>query len=349
MRPFKQGVRDIEQLIRHYSRRTTEFVNYIAQGPDYLDFVALEENDLIAINRGQTAFQPPEKLVALYPKEGTFWHEHPFGIPNAPWVTDEQRQAARTFADFVLLPEQQEFIMSFGFRPANPAVALGFPFEAQYGVTPEGPSTVLDVPEPDVISEIQESWQFVKKQADVLLVIDISGSMEQQNKLAQAKDAALAFLDNIESTNRVGLAVFHDSYSVVVPIDILENNITNLQNAINGLTAGGGTALYTSIVEATKQMEQLGDTDRIRAVVLLSDGEDTASEGAGVFLKHAVDAIESTHESRNPVIVVPVGYGNLSSQLERILDDIADASNTQWIAGNPDSIQELLELISSFF
>ncbi|MEO1645564.1 MAG: hypothetical protein AAFR67_10285, partial [Chloroflexota bacterium] len=60
-----QGVRDIEELIRHYSQRTTEFRNYIAQGPDYLDFVALEENDLIAINRGLTDFgTPPERLVA---------------------------------------------------------------------------------------------------------------------------------------------------------------------------------------------------------------------------------------------------------------------------------------------
>src|SRR5690606_29006788 len=67
----QSGVRAIEQLIRHYSTRTTEFKEYIAQGPNYLDFVALEENDLIYINRGLTQYKPPEKLVALYPKEGT--------------------------------------------------------------------------------------------------------------------------------------------------------------------------------------------------------------------------------------------------------------------------------------
>ena len=46
------SVRRIENLIKHYSARTTEFIEYIAQGPDYLDFVALEENDLIFINLG---------------------------------------------------------------------------------------------------------------------------------------------------------------------------------------------------------------------------------------------------------------------------------------------------------
>jgi Ca-activated chloride channel family protein len=343
------GVRAIEGLIRHYSQRTTEFRNYIAQGPDYLDFVALEENDLISINRGLTTFQPPEKLVALYPREGTFWHEHPFGIPNAPWVTDEQRAAARVFADYVVLPEQQELIMSFGFRPVNPAVALGFPFEEQYGVTVEGPSTVLDVPEPEVIKAIQNTWSFVKKQADIMLVIDISGSMSQENKLIQAREAALAFLDNTEATNRVGLAVFSDNFRVVVPLGLLENNITRLRREISALEPEGGTALYNAIVDSTRIMQSLTETDRIRAVVLLSDGEDTCQIDKCVNIEAALTAIQATHNDLNPVIVVPVGYGSLSADLERVLSRIADASNTTWVAGDPNNIQGLLQLISSFF
>jgi len=61
----QQGVRKIETLVKHYSSRTTEFKEYIAQGPTYLDFVALEENDLIYINQGKTQYKPPEKLVVV--------------------------------------------------------------------------------------------------------------------------------------------------------------------------------------------------------------------------------------------------------------------------------------------
>lgn len=344
-----EGVQGIENLIRHYSRRTTEFKNYIAQGPDYLDFVALEENDLIAINRGLTTFQPPEKLVALYPNEGTFWHEHPMGIVNAPWVEDEQAQAARVFVDYVLMPAQQEIIMSYGFRPVNPDIELGFPFEEQYGVTRQGPLTVLDVPDPAVINEIQESWSLVKKQADILLVIDISGSMGDNNKLGQAKEAALAFLDNTQSTNRVGLAIFNDEFQVLVEPDILETNRSELTRQITGLNPGGRTVLYNAIVESVDLMQNLsGDNNRIRAVVLLSDGEDTCELGCK-HIEDAVATIELSENDLNPVIVVPVGYGNISTELERVLDDIADASNTIWIPGDPDNIQGLLELISSFF
>lgn len=343
----QQGVRDIEQLIRHYSRRTTEFRNYIAQGPEYLDFVALEENDLIAINRGLTTFKPPEPLIALYPKEGTFWHEHPFGILDAPWVNDDQAQAARTFTDYVLLPEQQQLIMSFGFRPANNSVPVGFPIEAQFGVDVNQPTTLLDVPAPEVISEIQNTWRFVKKQADIMLLIDISGSMNEQDKLKQAKQAALAFIDSTESTNRVGLAVFSSEVRVLLQPAILEDNRTELRELITGLQADGGTALYESLVVITNFMGNLPDSDRIRAVVLLSDGEDT-SDGT-LTVDDAVTAIENSRDARNPIIVVPVGYGRLSTQLERVLSDIADASNTIWVPGDPDNIQSLLELISSFF
>ncbi len=340
----RDGVRQIESLIRHYSSRTTEFKNYIAQGPSYLDFVALEENDLIAINRGQTDTEPPEKLVALYPKEGTFWHEHPFGIVNADWVSEEQKSAARVFTDYMLTVENQEYIMSFGFRPVNPDVELGFPFEAQYGVTAQGPSTVLDVPEPSVIAAIQESWAFVKKQADVLLLIDVSGSMAEDNKLEEAKEAALFFLDNMEITNRVGLAIFSDDVEVRIPLDILETNKDLLQGHIRNLKPEGGTALYDGVINVVNVMNTIEEEDRIRAVIVLSDGEDTASVSP---LDGAIQSIEASYDSINPVIVIPVAYG--ANADIRSLDRIATASNTTRQSGDPQSIQKVLEILSSFF
>lgn len=340
----RDGVRQIESLIRHYSSRTTEFINYISQGPSYLDFVALEENDLIAINRGQTDFQPPEKLVALYPKEGTFWHEHPFGIVNADWVTEEQQDAARVFTDYMLTVDNQEYIMSFGFRPVNPDVELGFPFEAQYGVTVQGPTTVLDVPEPNVIAAIQDSWAFVKKQADVMLVIDVSGSMAEDGKLEEAKNAAQFFLDNMEITNRVGLTTFSDVVEVRIPLDILETNKELLSGHIKSLRPEGGTALYDATIGVVDVMNDIDEEDRIRAVVILSDGEDTASANT---LDAAIQSIEASYDSINPVIVIPVAYG--ANADIRSLDRIAAASNTTRQSGDTGSIQKVLEILSSFF
>lgn len=341
----QEGVRQIEELIRHYSTRTTEFKEYIAQGPEYLDFVALEENDLIYINQGLTQYQPPERLVALYPKEGTFWHEHPLAIVNADWVTAEQRDAARVFIDYVLTPDVQQIIMGQGFRPANPDVELGFPFVEENGVDPAEPRAVLDVPAPEVIAAIQQSWAFVKKQADIMLVIDVSGSMNNEDKIAQARQAAEAFLDNMEPTNRVGLAIFSDSIQVRVPLGNFESVEDTLRANIRSLQANGGTELFAAVTEIVGSMTSSSDDNRIRAVVLLSDGADTGSKG--YTLADAITAIDASRDALNPIILVPVAYG--SDADINALNALARASATRVQSGDPQSILGVLEIISSYF
>jgi Ca-activated chloride channel family protein len=341
----QQGVRDIESLIRHYSTRTTEFKEYIAQGPDYLDFVALEENDLIYINRGLTEYRPPERLVALYPKEGTFWHEHPLGIVNADWVSPEQAQGARVFIDYVLTEPVQQAIMAQGFRPANPDVELGFPFVEENGVDPSQPRTILDVPAPEVIAAIQQSWAFVKKQADIVLLIDTSGSMASEDKIAQAMAAAEAFLNATEANNRIGLTTFDDIVEERVPLGNAEGVYDQIYSHIRSLRADGGTELYMAVRDVVTELNKAEDDGRIRAVVVLSDGGDTGDEN--VTLQDAVRAIEASRESLNPILVIPVAYG--SDADINALNALARASNTRVQSGDPNSILRVLQIISSYF
>ena len=341
----QQGVRDIEELIRHYSARTTEFKEYIAQGPDYLDFVALEENDLIFINQGKTQYQPPEKLVALYPKEGTFWHEHPFAIPNTDWVSDEQRAAARIFTDFIRSEAIQQKVLENGFRPVNPNVAVGYPIAPELGVDPQQPKTILEVPDPAVIAAVQSSWQLVKKQADVLLVIDTSGSMEG-DKLEQAKAAANIFLDNMPAQNQVGLLTFDDDVTLLVPPSPFEGNQSQLRAQINGLATTGNTSLYDAIEQSIELLKNAGGSnqDRIQSIVLLSDGQDTNSQAS---LQQISQLLNSGREERNPVIVIPIAYGRDADI--HALNTIARAGATRLQSSDPEDIQKVLELISSYF
>lgn len=340
----QEGVRNIENLIRHYSSRTTEFKEYIAQGPQFLDFVALEENDLIFINEGKTQYKPPEKLVALYPKEGTFWHEHPFGIVNADWVTQDQKDGAALFTQYVLAAPQQEIIMAEGFRPVNQNVKLAFPFVAENGVTPEGPKTVLDVPSADVIIGIQESWSVVKKQADITLIIDTSGSMNDEDKIGQAKAAALKFISEMDPNNRVSLVTFSDSIVQQVKLDTLETVKSELVSDINGLRADGGTALFDAMSSVLAETNKDTSTERIRAVIILSDGADTASNGQ---LNQVLREIEASRSDLNPVIVIPVAYGS-NADIDT-LSSIARASSTTVQSGDPKNITKVLEIISSYF
>ncbi len=342
-------VRGIENLVKHYSSRTEDFLQYVSRGPDYLDFLALEETDLICLNLGaqqgdETCTKPQEKLVAIYPKEGTFWDDHPFAVVNGDWVTAEQKEAANLFTAYVLLPENQKLIMAEGFRPANTSVPLEFPFVTENGVDTSKPTTILDLPQPEVIVGIQQSWGLVKKRADVILIIDTSGSMEEEGKIEQAKIAAHAFLAEMDSSNRVGLVTFSDSVIEQVPLGNYESVKANIASRIDSLRADGGTAMFDALATVIEDMNAEADTDRIRAVVLLSDGADTASSLA---VNDVLRAVESSRGAVNPVLVVPIGYG--SNADISTLTSIARASSTNVQSGDANNITRVLEIISSYF
>jgi Ca-activated chloride channel family protein len=340
----QEGVRQIENLIKHYSARTTEFTEYIAQGPDYVDFVALEENDLIFINQGKTAIKPSEKLVALYPKEGTFVHDHPFAIPNAPWVTEEQRRAAETFTQYFLTKEVQRKVMEAGFRPASQEVPLAYPISAETGVDPQKPSALLPVPEPNVIAAVQQSWQLVKKQADVVLLIDTSGSMRDGDKIGEAREAAKVFLEDQAGKNNIGLVQFNSAVETLVPLAEMETNRAPVVEAIDRLEAQGNTSLFDAVIASVEKLQASSDPSRIQAIVLLSDGQDTSSQSS---LNDVVRVLGEARNSKTPILVIPVAYG--SDADINALNTIARASDTKVQSGDPATIKRLLDVIGSYF
>lgn len=339
-----EGVRQFERLIKHYSARTTEFKEYIAQGPEYLDFVALEENDLIFINQGKTQAKPTEKLVALYPKEGTFVHDHPFAVPNANWVTDEQRAAAKVFTEFNLTRDVQLKVLENGFRPANPQVPIGYPITAENGVDPSQPKTLLPVPDPAVLATVQNSWQLVKKQASVVLLVDTSGSMGESDKIGQARGAAKVFLDDQGGKNNIALVEFNTTVRTLVPMASLEQNRGDLNTRIDGLRASGNTALYDALLASIDQLQKNSDSNRIQAIVLLSDGQDTSSKAT---VNDVVRAIQVARNGKAPILVIPVAYGKDADI--NALNAIARASDTKVQAGDANTIKRLLEVIGSYF
>lgn len=341
----QEGVRRFEQAIKHYSERTTEFKEYIAQGPDYVDFVPLAENDLLYINLGQSEFTPPEPLVALYPKEGTFWQEHPFAIPNAEWVTAEQRNAAQVFTQYVLSEKVQRAVMTVGLmRPVLPSIPLDYPFTKAQGVDPLQPQTVLAMPDAETLTKIQASWAYVKKKADILLVIDTSGSMAEEDKLIHAQKAVTLFLqkliDHNQAQNRVGLISFAATTTARVAMTTLEGNRAAITEQVNLLRPEGETALYDALVAAVQQMQDSED-DRIRAIIVLSDGQNTSNRYS------LNDVLTLDRGEKNPILIFPVAYGSGADQA--VLGNLARTFGTKLHWGDPSGIEALFQLFSSYF
>ena len=112
----RRKIQAIERSIVHYGDTTLFFADQLRRyGPAYASAVAMEEATLIDFNqkRGGSG----TKLVGIYPAEGTFYSDNPLITLQAPWVTDQQKAAARVFADWLGQRVSPSLAASQGFRP----------------------------------------------------------------------------------------------------------------------------------------------------------------------------------------------------------------------------------------
>jgi Ca-activated chloride channel family protein len=370
---FNQGV---ESAVVHYGDTTLTFLNNWyrndARGTalTYVSAVAVEEKSIIDYNRGnpdgitdpgEQPKPPKVPLVAVYPKEGTLFSDNPFFVLNASWVTAAERAGAQRFERYVQLPSNQRKILRFGFRPGNPAVAVGAPIVRANGVDPDQPQTTLGVPSPPVLVRLIERWGETRKSARVLLVIDVSGSMGEDagngdTKLELAKRAAVDALSQFKPEDQVGLRIFSTNmqakeprdYIDLVPVAPIGAQREKLASAIEGLIPREGTPLFTVARDSYKTLKDSFDPARINAVLLLTDGrnEDDRNQDLSATLASLRSGSEGL--SSTPVRLFTIAYGRNADK--ETLKRMADATNAAaYDASDPQTIAKVFTAVVSNF
>lgn len=371
---------DIESAVVHYGDITMTFLNNWfaadARGTSltYASAVAVEEKSVIDYNLGDPdgvlapgeELRPPRvPLVAIYPEEGTLYSDNPFIILDTEWVDAAERAAAEKFEAFVQLPENQEQVMEFGFRPNNPDVALADPIVADNGVDPSQPRAELGVPAPEVLVGILDSWAELRKEARVLLVLDVSGSMgdlagpDGETKLDLAIDAATSALGQFKDEDEVGLWVFstdlggdHPNYREVVPLGPIGENREELTEAIEAQFPVAGTPLYDVTQQAYETMLEDYDPAAINAIVLLTDGvnEDENVADDDDQFSTLIDTLESGSEgsASRPVRLFTISYGDGADVITlRAISQATSAAT--YNASNPATIEQVFTAVISNF
>src|SRR6266545_4925437 len=337
----QQFIRDLGKGIKHYGYNTLVFSDNMQKfGVSYISAFPMEEITLIDFNKNKS---PQVPLVAIYPKEGTFWHDDPF-IVMASASTGEQ-QAAEQFFNFLLTPDSQKLAMSFGFRPANVDVPLADPVSITYGVQPQGVQNILPFPPADVLVAAKQTWAHNRKRADVILVVDVAGSMEDNGKLDQAKAGLGAFLQRILPEDRVGLVTFSSKTQLAVDPAPLGQNRVALDDAIQAMRPQGKTAIYDGLIAGKQALDALppDKEERIKAIVLITDGLENASQTSFEALKGSFD--------ETGISIFPVAYGSESDQSEatKTLQSIVDFSKTILVKGDTGEIGSIFDNLSRYF
>ncbi len=339
----RKQIRDIERSIVHYGDTTLFFAEQMKRyGPAYASAVAMEEVTLLDFNRDRGG-QP--KLVALYPREGTFDSDNPFIVLDAPWVTAEQREGAQAFQRFLAERVTPEVAAKAGFRPGDPDAKPIPPITAENGVDPEQPKRSLSLPEPRVLARIKTAWREDRKPANMMLVFDTSGSMGEEGKLEEAKRGLRTFFGQLSPRDRIGLIAFNDRVFPLVDIATFGRNQADLQRTVTGLLPEGQTAAYDAIGDGVGKIVALNDDTRINAVVALTDGEDNQSTST---VDQLVAALErQTGQEGEAVRVYTIAYGRQANKAA--LERIAQSSGGKAFTGDPKQIEAVYRSISSFF
>jgi Ca-activated chloride channel family protein len=258
-------------------------------------------------------------------------------------VTPEQKAAARRYIRFLLAPEQQRRALTFGFRPGLVDVALAAPIDKAHGVDPAEPKTTLEVPRAEVVRGVGRLWERSKKHSRVVLVMDTSGSMNDGGRIENARKGAAQMLRLMKDDDTFSLLSFNSRLTWAMRSQPLNQGRATAEKTIASLWANGGTALYDAILAAHEDLQKTPDNEKISAVVVLTDGQDTNSKTA---LETLMKAIRFDSE-KNTVRVFTIGYGEDANR--EILQKIADATQAKSYAGTPENIESVFKDISTFF
>ena len=133
-----------------------------------------------------------------------------------------------------------------------------------------------------------------EKPFTVALMIDTSGSTKF--KLGEIQDAAIAFVDQLRSDDRVMVVSFSDKIRI---LSQPTNDHNVLRNKIREAEPGNGTRLYDAVDQVINQ--SFNHIEGRKAIVLFTDGVDTTS-------KHATYESTVRDAEELDALIYPVEY-----------------------------------------
>ena len=368
-------VRGVEQSVVHYGDTTLTFLSNLQRADDegagltYISAVTVEEKSVWDYNQGNPTGNPATlgkhakpkiPLAAIYPAEGTLLSDHPYVVLSGPWVDEPKRKAAAGFLAYLQSGGAQARFQQFAFRDYKNSP--GQLVTEANGLLRSQPATLLSPPAPAVLDKLLQSWAALRKRANVLLVIDTSGSMAEEvpgtgtSKLELAKRAAVNALAEFADDDRVGLWMFSREldgirdYRELVPIGRMDEQVDGakrravLAERIKGLPPEGGTGLYDTSLAAFQYVREHQSPGNINAVVLLTDGR---NEDSGLDLPGLLERLRTERGDRS-VRLFTIAYG--ADADVGILKQIGETSGgAGYDSSDPTSIDQVFTAVVSNF
>lgn len=278
---------------------------------DRLNALINYESVLLSLNQSGELMEP---LYPIYPSDGIITADYPLML-----LDDSKREAYETLVDYLLTEEFQRDMMNLTLRrPVNTSVRLS-------SAIPTGVLNELSFPTTlEVIDHLLFAYlDETRRPSHAIFVLDVSGSMEG-SRLFDLQQALLNLtgLDTsitgqfarFRDRERITLITFSEfvqderSFEIELSDD---HSFTEVRIFVNGLSAGGSTSIYGSLMYAygVAAAAWNDDPERYYSIVLMSDGENTSGPDLYKFL----DFYENLPEDLQNIPTFTVLFGEAST------------------------------------
>lgn len=343
----KDSFRKLELDTFHYGTSTSRLLNLMAaRGPGYLHATTSSETAYIYTveHQGSTLRFP---WAFIFPAEGTFWMDNPTCILQAKWVSDEQKEAAKIYRDYLLSPAAQDKAVEIGLRPAVAGIDIHCPICLDRGTDPRvSPQTVPPLANlsGDTAAAIINVFKETKKKATVILVLDRSGSMGGE-KLTSAVIATNNFISRLAPEDRLQLFIYNNLVEELGPRGAASDVQVGISEALGQLKANGNTALNDATCAAMQSAEEARKADhaagevRLYGIVLLTDGLENMS------IQKDINTCLPTGEDVDGVKIFTIAFGKDADA--KLLKQIAERTNGKTFTADPATIEQVYLAISA--
>ncbi|MGO9486583.1 MAG: vWA domain-containing protein [Rhodomicrobium sp.] len=175
-----------------------------------------------------------------------------------------------------------------------------------------------------------------RPRANLVLLIDVSGSMEPEDRLPLLKNAFRMLLDELKPDDTVGIVTYASHSGVALePTRVAERG--KIADVLGRLSAGGSTAGGAGLQDAYRLAEMNFDKSAVNRVILATDGDFNVGITDREQLKRF---IEAKRQSGIYLSVLGVGRGNYNDRLMQTL-----AQNGNGVAAYADTLNEARKVL----
>ncbi|HEX6590569.1 MAG TPA: VWA domain-containing protein [Moraxellaceae bacterium] len=180
--------------------------------------------------------------------------------------------------------------------------------------------------------------------ANLVFLVDVSGSMDDPDKLPLVQSSLKMLVDQLRAQDRVALVVYAGRTAVELP-STPGSDKAKIRAAISRLTAGGSTAGEAAIRLAYEQARAGYIKGGINRILLATDGD----FNVGISdIEQIKDMVKRERESGISLTTLGFGQGNYQ---EALMEQIADVGNGNYsyIDSLAEARKVLVEELSSTF